>query len=356
MSMLQRRFAILAVAAAALFGLALLSGCGGGDDGTGSDTAASTESGDGGGGEALDVGLSVGIGGIDDRGFNQLAAEGMEEAEAELGVDTEILTSATNTDYVPNLTALARDGNDLVIGIGFEMAEAIGTVAGQFPETKFAIIDIPQAEIPGKPKNVEGLIFNQQEGGFLAGYAGGLWAKENGSKAVAGMGGLEIPPVVSYLAGYEAGAKEADPSLEVLIGYSQTFTDVAKCKELALEQIQRGAEVLFGGGGACTLGMVDAAGEKGVEAIGIDADQLYLGPQMLTSALKNVNVSVTTVIEQVQDGEYKGGTDTVFDLANGGIGLGKFAPGNEKIEAQVEKMEERIVNGEGPEIPNTFPK
>lgn len=351
----KSRFAIVAVLGVAMFALALLAGCGSDSDSGSTSAPASTEESGSEGGEALDVGLAVGVGGIDDRGFNQLAAEGMEEAETDLGINGEILTSATNTDYVPNLTALARDGNDLVIGIGFEMAEAIGTVAAQFPDTKFAIIDIPLAEIPGKPKNVEGLIFNQQEGGFLAGYAGGLWAKENGSKAVAGMGGLEIPPVVSYLAGYEAGAKEADPALEVLIGYSQTFTDVAKCKELALEQIQRGAEVLFGGGGACTLGLVDAAGEQEVEAIGIDADQLYLGPQMLTSALKKVNVSVTTVIEQVQNDEYKGGADTVFDLANGGIGLGKFAPGNEKIEAQVKKMEEQIINGEGPEIPNSFP-
>ncbi len=353
--MRKRSFArAAACGAAVLVGLLLLAGCGSssssGDAGSAATATNASQKSEG--GEPTHVALIADVAGINDHGFGQLAAEGLKRAEGELGVEGKIFTSASAADYLPNLAAAAREGNDLVVAMGFNMAESVGTAAAQFPETNFAIIDISQGEIPGTPSNVVGLVYKQEEAGFLVGYAAGMWAKQNGAKAVSAVGGEELPPVVKYIAGYEAGAKLAAPEVELISGFSQTFGDQAKCKEVALEQIARGSQVVFAVAGNCGLGAVDAAGEEGVEAIGVDADQAYLGPQVLTSALKKVDVSVYDIIKQTQEGS-TGGTDLVFDLRNNGVGVGKFAPGNSAIAKQVTALEKKIIAGEGPQIPSS---
>jgi basic membrane protein A and related proteins len=350
--MRKSRLATLALLAAVLLGTIAIAGCGSG-------SASGSASGSGSGkanaaGEPLKVGFVATTDGINDRSFGQLGAEGMKEAEEKLGIEGRIFTPTTSADYIPDLAAAAREGDQLVIGEDFELAEAMGTIAAQYPETHFAIVDISQKEVPGNPQNVLGLVFKQEEAGYLAGYAAGLWAKENGAKTVSGVGGQEIPPVVSYLAGYDAGAKAAFPTVEAINGFSEEFVDPAKCKEVALEQISRGSKVVFAVAGNCGLGAVDAAGEEGVEAIGVDADQSYLGPQILTSALKKVNVAVVDTIEEVESGRFKGGADHVFDLENNGVGVGKFAAGTTSIQKAVEKVKAEIVAGKGPAIPSTL--
>jgi basic membrane protein A len=283
-------------------------------------------------GGSLKVGLVTDIGGLNDRSFNHLSYVGLQAAEKQLGVQGRVLTSSSNSDYVPNLSTLARQHYDLVIAVGFLMAEAVGTVAKKFPQTHFAIIDVNNAGVPGKPKNVEGLVFKQEQGGYLAGYLAGLIQKQKGfprtkpPQVVAAVGGQKIPPVVSYIAGYRAGAKAADPQVKVNIQYSNDFVDQSKCKEIALNQIAAGADAIIQLAGGCGLGALDAAREKGVWGIGADADQSYLGPYILTSALKKVDVSVLDTVKQVQAGKFKGGTDSVFDVANGGVGIGKISP------------------------------
>src|SRR6201999_1091602 len=145
-----------------------------------------------------------------------------------------------------------------------------------------------------------GLVFKEQEAGYLAGYMAGLWAKDNKATTIGSVGGQKIPPVDHYSAGYQAGAKAANPGIKTLNAYSQDFVDQAKCKELALNQIQQGAKVVFQVAGQCGLGVIDAAKEKGVQAIGVDADQGYLGPQVMTSAEKHVDQAVIAAIKGVQ--------------------------------------------------------
>jgi len=305
----------------------------------------------------LKVGLVTDIGGLNDRSFNQLANEGLEKAKSELGVEGRVLTSKANSDYVPNLSSLAQQKYDLVIGVGFLMAEAMDTVASKFPDTKFAIIDVDAdtktTTMKTKPTNVEGLIFKEQEAGYLAGYMAGLYGKDNDATTIGSVGGQKIPPVDHYIAGYQAGAKAADPDLKTVNGYSQDFVDQAKCKELALNQIQQGAKVVFQVAGQCGLGVIDAAKEKGVQAIGVDADQSYLGDQVLTSAMKNVDQAVFESIKGVQDDTYKGGADTVFDVKSGGVGIGKTNAEGAKYADQVKEIQDKIASGELTDIPDT---
>ena len=243
------------------------------------------------------------IGGLNDRSFNTLANAGAQLAKKNLNVEVRVLTSKSNADYVPNLSSLARQHYDIVIGVGFLMADAIDTVASKFPNDSFAIIDVDAVGLKHKPKNVRGLLFKEQEAGYLAGYASGLWLKLHpvGGQMIARRSAAQkIPPVDRYIAGYRYGVKKANPQATTLNGYSQDFVDQAKCKEVALDEIANGAGVIFQVAGGCGLGALDAAKGKNVQGIGVDADQFYLGTHILTSALKRVDVAVYQTIASKQ--------------------------------------------------------
>ncbi|HEX7625602.1 MAG TPA: BMP family ABC transporter substrate-binding protein [Gaiellaceae bacterium] len=302
---------------------------------------------------AFKVGLSTDIGGLNDRSFNHLAYLGLQKAAADLGVKTRVVQSVSPADYIPNLSALAKQGYDLVIGVGFTEIDALKAVAKQFPKTHFAIVDVANAD-EGGLKNVEGLLFKEQEAGYLAGYAAGLAAKQRGGKAVSSVGGQKQPPVDRYIAGYQAGAKAAFPGVQTLNGYSQDFENQAKCKEVALNQIAAGSVVVFQVAGGCGLGALDAANEKAVWGVGVDADQGYLGTYVLTSALKRVDTSVFDAIRDAKAGHFKGGTDAVYGLDVAGVGIGKFsskAPAG--IAAKVARVKQQIVSGKIANIPTT---
>jgi basic membrane protein A len=342
---MPRRLAVLFAALALCLGALVAAGCGSdssSDSGSGSSGSSSTPE-----AKKIKVGLVTDIGGLNDRSFNQLANEGLTRAKSELGADTRVLTSKSNADYVPNLSTLAQQKYDLVIGVGFLMADAIDTVATKFPNTKFAVIDVDQSGLKHKPTNVQGLLFAEQQSGYLAGYLAGLYTKAAGGKQVIGsVGGQKIPPVDHYIAGYQAGAKAADPDIKTLNGYSQDFVDQAKCKELALNQIAEGAQVVFQVAGQCGLGVLDAAKEKGVQGIGVDADQAYLGPQVLTSAIKKVDVAVFDTVKAAQDDAFKGGTNETFDLTNDGAGIGKISDKGAKYESDVQAQADKIKSGD----------
>jgi len=347
----KRSLAAVLLAAFVLVLGVVAAGCGGDDDsGSGDSGAAATAT----PAKKIKVGLVTDIGGLNDRSFNQLANEGLTRAGSELGVDTRVLTSKSNADYVPNLSTLAQQKYDLVIGVGFLMADAMDTVAQKFPDTNFAIIDNSQATLKHKPTNVRGLLFAEQEPGYLAGYVAGLYTKDKGGdQVISSVGGLKIPPVDHYIAGYQAGAKAANSGIKTLNGYSQDFVDQAKCKEIALNQIAQGSQVVFQVAGQCGLGALDAAKEKGVLGIGVDADQGYLGDHILTSAQKKVDVSVFDTAKAVQDGSFKGGEDQVFDLKTDGVGLGKLNADGQKYADQVDKIKQDIIDGKISNIPNT---
>ena len=342
------RFFLLALIAALALGIAA---CGDDDDGggggSGSDTASEDQ------GKAIKAGVVTDIGGLNDRSFNFLANKGLEDAEGDLGVEGRVLLSKSNGDYVPNLTTLAQQQYDLSVSVGFLMGEATATVAGKFPNNNFAIVDFPASGLKGKPQNVEGLLFKEQEAGYLAGYLAGLWAKDNNATTVSTVGGQKIPPVDHYIAGYQAGAKAAFPGVKTLNGYSQDFVDQAKCKEIALDQIAQGSKVVFQVAGQCGLGALDAAKEKGVQGIGVDADQAYLGEHVLTSALKKVDVAVFEAIKRAQDGSFKGGTEVIATVENGGVGIGQIGPAGTKYESQIGDVQDQIAAGEIKDIPDT---
>jgi basic membrane protein A and related proteins len=332
----------------------VVAGCGSDDTsskGSGGTAATSTPA-----AKKIKVGLVTDIGGLNDRSFNQLANEGLERAKSELGVQGRVLTSKANSDYVPNLSSLAQQKYDLVIGVGFLMADAMDTVATKFPDVKFAIIDVDATGLKHKPANVTGLLFKEQEAGYLAGYMAGLYVKAAGGDTISSVGGQKIPPVDHYIAGYQAGAKAANPDVKTLNGYSQDFVDQAKCKEIALNQIQQGSKVVFQVAGQCGLGALDAAKEKSAQGIGVDADQAYLGDQVMTSAQKKVDVAVETAIKAAQDGSLKGGTNTTFDLKNDGVGIGKTNAEGAKYESQVADVAAKIKSGEIADIPDTVAK
>jgi basic membrane protein A len=350
-----RRLPLLALLAALVLGLAV--GCGGDDDedaagdttATAADTTETVA-------EAVRVALVTDVGGLDDRSFNFLANKGLQQAEQELGVEGRVLVSRSPQDYVPNLSTAARQGNDLVIAVGFLMAEALATVATRFPDTNFAIIDFVQGDLEGAPPNVRGLLFKEQEAGYLAGYLAALVEQEAGraQPTISSVGGVKIPPVDRYIAGYQAGAKAAVPGTNTLNAYSQDFVDQAKCKERAINQIQAGSGVIFQVAGGCGLGALDAAKERRAWGIGVDADQAYLGDHILTSALKKVDVAVLETIKTVQNGEFEGGADTVFDVASGAVGLGEISSEvSQEIRTKVDEVEQQLADGEITDIPET---
>ncbi len=311
---MKRSLALLAVL------VLVAAGCGGGGD---KNSAGTTTSGGGKAGEGMKVGLVTDVGGLNDRGFNHLSYVGLQQAGRQLGVDTEVFQSKSTGEYVPNLSTFARKGSDLTIGVGFTEAQAIDTAATRFPDSNFSIVDVDQTEEPHKPPNLLGLLFKEQETGYLVGYLAALEEKRRpGPDVIGSVGGQKQPPVDRFIAGYQAGAKAADPGIKLLNGYSQDFADQAKCKQIALNQIEQGAGVVFQVAGGCGLGALDAAKEKGVWGIGVDADQAYLGDYILTSAIKKVDVAVFDTIKQIVDGTFTGGGVTTFDATNGATGLG----------------------------------
>jgi basic membrane protein A len=313
----------------------------------------------GGGGTQLKVGLVTDVGGLNDRSFNHLAYLGLQRAQSRLGVSGRVLESRQPSDYIPNLSSLARQHYDLIVAVGALMADATDAVATEFPKTRFAIVDFSQAALKHSPKNVHGLVFKEQEAGYLVGYLAGLLEKDKAAEAgkantIGSVGGQKLPPVDHYIAGYQAGAKAADPGITLVNGYSQDFVDPAKCKELALAQIGQGSDIEFQVAGGCGLGVLDAARTKGVWGIGVDADQSYLGPHVLTSALKKVDLAVFRTIRQVKAGTFRGGADTLFDLKGDGVGIGRISP---KVpaayRAKVLQVAKDIASGKIANIPET---
>jgi basic membrane protein A and related proteins len=325
----------------------LVAGCGGGGEeskGGGETTA----------GEAIKAGLVSDVGRFNDKGFNQSQLEGLQRAKRELGVQIRAVESRSAGDYLPNFSSMARQKFDIIIGAGFLLADAENTVAKQFPNTHFAITDYsihapPFADKNGNPlvKNVEGLTYATQENSYLAGCLAALMVKDQGGKQIIGVvGGVKIPPVDAFLAGYEAGAKKCVPNMKVLKGYSQDFIDQAKCKSVASNQIAQGSQVEFNVAGPCGLGALDAAKEKNVWGIGVDKDQSFLGPHILTSVVKRVDVGIFQTVKLEQDGTFKGGTDLVFDLKNGGVSLGKISPKvPQEFIDRIDDLKQDIIDG-----------
>jgi basic membrane protein A and related proteins len=339
------RLAALLACGLLAFGLA----CGGDDDddeaGGGTTTEAMTET--GGDGESIRVGVVSDVGRFNDRSFNQSALEGLRRAESELGAEVRPVESRQTSDYVPNLSTLARQDYDLTIGVGFLLAEAVNTAANRFRESNFAIIDYSVKAPPFKSNpNVQGLTFATNENSYMIGCLAALMADRDGGNTISAVGGVKLPTVDIFIAGYRAGAKKCVPATNVLIGYSQDFVAQDKCKEIALNQIAQGSKAVFQVAGGCGLGALDAAQERSVWGIGVDRDQSDLGAHILTSAVKRVDQSVFLTAQAVQNGEFQGGTDAVFDLENEGVGVGKISSRvPQELIDQMNELEPQLIDG-----------
>jgi basic membrane protein A and related proteins len=328
--------------------LALLAtGCGGSSKSSKSGTTTASKQ--------VRVGLVTDINQLNDRGFNHLAYLGLLRAEKKLGIQGRVYQSNSAQDYIPNLAKFAQQGYDLVVSVGFAQADAVTKVARRYPKTHFAIIDVDATSLTGKPQNVLGLLFREQEVGYLAGYLAGLVEKQKpGPDVIGSVGGMKEPPVDRFIAGYQAGAKKADPGIKVLNGYSHDWVDLAKCKEAALSQIASGSTIEFQVAGGCGLGTLDAAKEKRVWGIGVDADQSFLGPHVLTSATKHVDQAVFLTIKDVIAGKFQGGRNAIFGLKDNGVGLGKISPKVPRADvAAVDKIRAQIASGGLSGIPTT---
>jgi basic membrane protein A len=279
------------------------------------------------------AGVVSDVGRFNDKGFNQLSLKGCKSGAKKAKGTCRALESRTTGDYLPNFARLQRDNADISVATGFLLAEGLATVAKRFPQGKFAIVDYsvnaaPFANAKGKPlfKNVVGITFATNENSFMIGCLAGLMAKRDGGNTISAVGGIKIPTVDIFIAAYRAGARRCAPGTRTLIDYSQDFVDQAKCKELALNQIEAGSKVVFQVAGGCGLGALDAAKEQNVWGVGVDLDQSFLGAHILTSAVKRVDRSVEQTILAVKNGAYKGGTNLNFNLKNGGVAVGKISP------------------------------
>jgi basic membrane protein A len=278
----------------------------------------------------LRIAVVTDIGGLNDKGFNTLSNVGLQRAIKNLNVEGRVFITQTAADRQPNLIAAVQQGYDLVFGVGVLFAFGpLPTVAKAFPNEPFAGIDVSQGDMGGAIPNVRGIQFKEQEAGCLVGNIAALEAKRQGKLTISAVGANKVPAIVHFIAGYNFCAKRVDKKVNVLVNYANdpTFTDQAKCKATALAQIARGSRVVFQVAGQCGLGALDAAKEKKVWGIGVDADQSFLGSHILTSARKRVDTAVYDTIAEFQKDPkaFKGGIDKTYDLKNAGVGFGKLS-------------------------------
>ncbi|MGI6131343.1 MAG: BMP family lipoprotein [Bacillota bacterium] len=283
------------------------------------------------------VGIVFDIGGRGDQSFNDAAYEGLMMLKKELGAQTTYIESKTPSDYEPNLASLAREGYDVVWGIGFLMADAMKKVAQQYPNVKFGIIDSGYSDEEYKSmKNVLGVLFKEHEGSFLQGVLTALTTKVN---KVGFVGGMDFPVIERFEAGFKAGVWTINPKIEIFVNYTGAFDDPAKGKAVASSMFRRGADVVFHASGACGIGVIEAADEVGKWAIGVDSDQNHLSPKhVLNSMIKRVDLGVFNGTKMLIEPKFVGHTVTL-GIAEDGVGLAPEASNNASKEATAKALE-----------------
>ena len=319
--------------AALLTATLLAAGCGGSSKSSSPPSAATTTTAPP---ASFTAALVSDIGKFTDKGFNQNQLKGLNDAKMKLGVTGLPLQSSSTSDYAPNFNTAVRKGAKLVIAAGFLLAGTEATYAKKFPSVDFAITDYTVHEapfsnkkgvvLPAYTKNVEGLTYMANESGCLVGVLAAKMAQKLGRDTIGAVGGIKIPPVDIWIAGYKYCAQKAVPGTKVLVQYSNDFVATDKCQTVAQNEIAQGAKVLFQVAGGCGLGTLKAADDANLWGIGVDVDQYKDAKRVLTSGVKRVDTGVFDAIEQAQAGEFKGGQDLVFDLKNGGMSVGRINP------------------------------
>lgn len=335
---------VLGLISAITLSTVLLAGCG--SDGNEGDkgTPDSNE------GEKLKVAMVTDTGGVNDQSFNQSAWEGLERAEKELEVTASYKESNQDADYVPNLETLLDDGNALIWGIGFKLEAAIKDAAEQNPDQKYGLIDYSYEDNGAEtPENVVCVMFNDEHSSFMVGY---IAAKMSETGKVGFVGGIEGPVIDRFDYGYRAGVdyanKETGKNVEVLVQYAESFGDATKGKAIALQMYQQGADIVFHAAGNVGVGVIEAAKEQNKFAIGVDRDQNELAPEnVITSAIKRVDMGTYNVIKDVKEDAFKGGKTIRYGLEEGAVDI---APTSDKhvpkeILDKVEGLKKEIIDG-----------
>lgn len=297
--------------------------------------------------EAPRVAIVFDVGGLGDQSFNDAAYVGLMRLKDELGAEVRYVESRTPSDYEPNLSMLAREGYDAIWAIGFLLEDAVRKIAVQYPETKFGIIDagfdqeVHDTELP----NVLGVLFKEHEGSFLVGV---LAAATTESKIVGFVGGIHLPVIERFEAGFKAGVWSVDPSIKILTNYTGAFDDPAKGKAVTDSMIRQRADVIFHAAGATGLGMIEAAEEQGIWGIGVDSDQNHIAPNaVLNSMIKRVDNGVFEGTLMMLEPDFKGQTVSL-GLEVAGVGLAPEESNNASPEATALALEwaEKIGSGE----------
>lgn len=297
------------------------------------------------------VGLVFDVGGLGDKSFNDAAHRGLMKAKDELGVQVQYIEPGDGSDRESALRQRAAEGDQLVIGVGFIFSDDITKLAKEFPNTKFACIDYNLPEgVDKPPDNLVGLRFREQEGSFLVGAIAGRVTK---TKKIGFVGGMKIPLIRKFEAGFEAGVKQVCPDCKIFSGYAGTepkaFADPAKGKELAIAQYGRGADIIYHASGKTGDGVFDAAKGQKKLAIGVDSDQFHVAPCcVLTSMLKMVDVAVYDSIKAVSENKFEGGVHE-FGLAEKGVGFVYDDNNKDKIPQavvdEVNELSKKVVDG-----------
>jgi basic membrane protein A len=297
-------------------------------------------------GKKLKVGLVTDVGKVDDKTFNQFAYEGMMRAAEDFGLEAKYIETQQPTDYEKNIQTFAEEGYQMIITVGFMITDATLKMAAKYPDVKFAGVDQFYAE----PRdNTLGLLFAEDQSGFVAGALAAMMSKSGVIGIVAGM---EIPPVIKFRKGYENGAKYVNPNIKVLGVYIDSFTAPDRGKAAAEAQIAEGADVIFGAGGPTGSGGIVAAMEKHVWGIGVDQDEYYTtmgggpAPYLLSSAMKRVDNAVYSAIKEFAEGTFKGG-HYLGTAANEGIGYAPFhdAKVPQKVKARLDDILKKLADG-----------
>ena len=292
------------------------------------------------------VAVVLDIGGCQDTATLKLC-EGLRGAMRRTGVQARIVSPTFRESLADFIGLIARQHYDAVLLFGLYYDPQIAAVARRYPKVPFVLIDASRADMPKAPPNVAGEVLQTREAAFLAGWlAAKLEQRRPGPDVVGAVGGFKVPGVTTFLDGFAAGARHAAPGVKVLVRYSNDFVDRTKCAALARRQIARGAGVVFNVAGACGLGTMQAASDAGVWAIGVDSDQSFLGPHVLTSVLKRYEAAFVDVFNRVKAGRLRPGRDTTLTMRDGAAGLGRISPRvPHDLVTQLRHLQRQIVTG-----------
>ena len=262
------------------------------------------------------IAMITDVAGVNDHSFNQSAWEGLEKAKKDLGVKVKYLESKQDADYSTNVETLIDEEVDLIVGVGSKLAPTIEQAAKDYPDQKFVIVDETYEKIPS---NVETVLFKAEQSAYLVGLIAGKMTKTND---VGFIGGMDISVINTFKYGYMAGVKTANSKCKLQSQYANSFTDQAKGKAIANQMISNGTDIIFTAGGDVGTGAIEAIKEANKYAIGVDRDQSDLAPDnVLTSAIKRVDIGVYETVKSFIEGKFEGGSSTTYGLEQGAVGI-----------------------------------